>query len=72
MRTSGRIAPEETFGSMRFANFTLFLYERVIAISGQSLPIFDSGCLEFSYFGKDLDEADGEPEEVFAGMAVWE
>jgi hypothetical protein len=44
----------------------------MIAISGQSLPIFVSGGLEFSYLGKDLDEADGEPEETLASITVRE
>jgi hypothetical protein len=48
------------------------LDECQIAISGQSLPIFISGGLEFSYLGKDLDEADGEPEETLASITVRE
>lgn len=43
-----------------------------IAISGQSVPILLSGGLEFSYFGEDLDEAVGEPEESIAIVAVGE
>jgi hypothetical protein len=31
---------------------------------------FHSGGLEFSYFSQDLDEADGEPEETIASIAV--
>jgi hypothetical protein len=31
---------------------------------------FHSGGLEFSYFSQDLDEADGEPEETIANIAV--
>jgi hypothetical protein len=33
---------------------------------------FHSGGLEFSYLGKDLDEADGEPEETLASITVRE
>ena len=33
---------------------------------------FHSGSLEFSYLGKDLDEADGEPEETLASITVRE
>ena len=33
---------------------------------------FHSGSLEFSYLGKDLDEADGEPEETLASVAIRE
>jgi len=31
---------------------------------------FDSGGVEFSYFGEDFDEADREPEETIASIAV--
>jgi hypothetical protein len=43
--------------------------------SGHNRPIashFHSGGLEFSYLGQDLDEADGEPKETIARVAVWE
>ena len=52
--------------------FITHLEERQIAITGQSLPSFHSGGVEFSYFGKYLDEADGEPEETLASIAVCE
>ncbi len=41
--------------------------------TGHNRPIafhFHSGGLEFSYFSQDLDEADGEPEETIASIAV--
>ena len=44
----------------------------MIAISGQSVPIFIQVVLEFSYLGQDLDEALGEPEETIARLTVWE
>ena len=40
------------------------------SISGQFASHFHSGGLEFSYLGKDLDEADGEPEETIASLTV--
>jgi hypothetical protein len=33
---------------------------------------FYSGGWEVSYFGEELGEADGEPEETIARIAVWE
>ena len=41
--------------------------------TGHNRPIashFHSGGVEFSYFGEDLDEAVGEPEETTACIAV--
>ncbi len=48
---------------------------RLLAQNRHKRPIashFHSGGLEFSYLGKDLDEADGEPEETLASIAIRE